>query len=415
MISPLTHSLGCQLSALEAILRNGVQLHAPEGSFARHVYESVNEEGPVPSWTATPVPATLRQGHAPALAVSGYQIASAATACAPDLLDAWQAGLQRLSCKDAFASDRQTFAYRPLEVFGICTGASKIASIDGKLLAWLKSVLLRLEKEVSDSGWAGQLCEAAAAKLGAKWQSSLPRNLPLMRPEELALRRWLLSAGLGSLPPDKIKLASAEVGAELLRRAVASDLTTDDVACAAVLHYALRAAAQERLESDLACTWQIGRETQDAVTIVTNLCRRFHLFARQIQSRHDKRATMEFKDEYDVQDAMHALLRLHFDDVRPEEWAPSYAGNASRMDFLLKRQRVVVEVKMTRKSLDQKKVVNQLTEDKERYRVHPDCRALVCFVYDPAGICTNPAELENDVSLAEGDFRVVVVVAPKGT
>jgi hypothetical protein len=403
------------LSALEGVLRKGVQLHAPEGSFARHVYESVNEEGPVPSWQAMPVPTTLRQGHAPALAASGYQIASASTACPPDLLDAWQAGLQRLSCKDAFASDRQTFAYRPLEVFGICTGAGKIASIDGNLLAWLKGVLLRLEREVSNSGWAGQLCEAAAAKIGAKWQSSLPVNLPLMRSEELALRRWLLSTSIGNLSPENSKLGPAEIDAELLRRAVSSDLTSEDVACAAVLYYALRAATHERLESDLACTWQIGRETQDALVIVTNLCRRFYLFARQIQSRHAKRTTVVFKDEYDVQDAMHALLRLHFDDVRPEEWAPSYAGNASRMDFLLKREHVVVEVKMTRKGLDQKEVVNQLTEDKERYRTHADCRALVCFVYDPAGICQNPTALEDDVSMTKDDFRVVVVVAPKGT
>lgn len=116
-----------------------------------------------------------------------------------------------------------------------------------------------------------------------------------------------------------------------------------------------------------------------------------------------------------MQDAMHALLRLHFDDVRPEEWTPSYAGNASRMDFILKRERVVVEVKMTRKGLDQKEVVNQLTVDKECYQAHLDCRALVCFVYDPAGICTNPTALEDDVFMPEGEFRVVVVVSPKGT
>lgn len=40
--------------------------------------------------------------------------------------------------------------------------------------------------------------------------------------------------------------------------------------------------------SDLACTWQLGRETQDALLIVTNLYRRFHLFARQLESRHKK-------------------------------------------------------------------------------------------------------------------------------
>jgi REase_DpnII-MboI len=51
------------------------------------------------------------------------------------------------------------------------------------------------------------------------------------------------------------------------------------------------------------------------------------------------------KDEYDVQDSLHALLKLHFDDVRREEWTPSYAGSQSRMDFLLKREKIVVETK----------------------------------------------------------------------
>jgi REase_DpnII-MboI len=88
------------------------------------------------------------------------------------------------------------------------------------------------------------------------------------------------------------------------------------------------------------------------------------------------------------------VLKLHFDDVRAEEWTPSYAGNSSRMDFLLKRKRLVVEAKMTRKGLDQKGVANQLIQDRERYRAHPDCKALVCLVYDPLGICANPTALE---------------------
>lgn len=41
-------------------------------------------------------------------------------------------------------------------------------------------------------------------------------------------------------------------------------------------------------------------------------------------------------DEYDVQDIIHALLKIEFDDIRPEEWGTSYAGSNSRMDFYLK-------------------------------------------------------------------------------
>lgn len=79
------------------------------------------------------------------------------------------------------------------------------------------------------------------------------------------------------------------------------------------------------------------------------LCSRFHEVAKQLRIRHANRNTVEVQDEYDVQDLTHALLRIFFDDVRDEEWTPSYAGGASRMDFLLPDEQTVLEVKKTRK------------------------------------------------------------------
>jgi hypothetical protein len=101
---------------------------------------------------------------------------------------------------------------------------------------------------------------------------------------------------------------------------------------------------------------------------------------RRLRHRHDNRATLTITDEYDVQDLLHALLRLHFDDVRPEEWTPSYAGGASRMDFLLKEEKIVVEVKMTRAGLTDRQIADQLIIDAARYKSHSDCKKLVCFV-----------------------------------
>ena len=43
---------------------------------------------------------------------------------------------------------------------------------------------------------------------------------------------------------------------------------------------------------------------------------------------------LRFANEYDVQDLLHALLRPWVQDVRPEEYTPSYAGKSTRMDFL---------------------------------------------------------------------------------
>jgi len=83
------------------------------------------------------------------------------------------------------------------------------------------------------------------------------------------------------------------------------------------------------------------------------------------------------------------------------------------MDFLLKREHVVVEAKMTRTSLKQKDVAKELIQDKERYRSHADCRELICFVYDPGHYLSNPTALEDDLSTTEERLKTLVIVSPK--
>jgi hypothetical protein len=170
------------------------------------------------------------------------------------------------------------------------------------------------------------------------------------------------------------------------------------------------------------CIWEIERfgmpvavssDTHTAFRIVETLCSRFHAVAQQLRHRHEDRPTLGVADEYDVQDLFHALLRLHFDDVRPEEWTPSYAGRSSRMDFLLKRAGMVVEIKKTRKGLDTRRVGEELTIDIARYQSHPDCRMLVCFVYDPENRIVNPAGLENDLSRQSDGLTVKIMICPR--
>jgi hypothetical protein len=152
----------------------------------------------------------------------------------------------------------------------------------------------------------------------------------------------------------------------------------------------------------------------DPQALLEKLCTRFHLVARQLRDRYDDRETITIGDEYDVQDLLHGLLRLFFDDIRPEEWTPSYAGKTSRMDFLLKDHKIVIETKMTRKGLGAKEIGTQLIEDIARYRKHPDCKSLVCFVYDPDGLVANPTGIENDLATTENGFSVRVIIRPSG-
>ncbi|EGM6343704.1 malate dehydrogenase, partial [Escherichia coli] len=111
------------------------------------------------------------------------------------------------------------------------------------------------------------------------------------------------------------------------------------------------------------------------------------------------------------QDLVYALLTLHFDDIRAEEYTPSFAGAASRQDFLLKTEKIVIEVKKTRKSLGAAKIGEELLIDMARYRAHQDCDMLVCFVYDPDGWVKNPKGVVDDLESLDKEGRVRVVIA----
>lgn len=146
---------------------------------------------------------------------------------------------------------------------------------------------------------------------------------------------------------------------------------------------------------------------------LVQLCKRFHQMARQLRVRHRGRETLDVNDEYDVQDLFHAALKLHFHDIRAEDYTPSYAGGNSRVDFLLKPERTVVEIKKTRDGLTDKKLGEELIVDIARYQSHPDCDVLVCFVYDPEGRVGNPRGLESDLAkLGNDDLNVVVFIEP---
>ena len=173
--------------------------------------------------------------------------------------------------------------------------------------------------------------------------------------------------------------------------------------------------AEVLLKSIISEVKELGFATENGACLpqndldqLENICRKFHVVARTLRSRHADRATFEVDDEYDVQDLLNALLRLHFGDVRPEEWTPSYAGKASRVDFLLKNERIVIEVKKTRKGLGAKEVGDQLLIDIGRYKVHPDCNKLICFVYDPEGRVANPKGVIRDIEEEHSWVRVFI-------
>ncbi len=145
--------------------------------------------------------------------------------------------------------------------------------------------------------------------------------------------------------------------------------------------------------------------------LVLNILKRFPAFARKLNRRYDSRTPLEINDEYDVQDMLYAILTLHFVDIRAEENTPSFGGGSSRQDFLLKKERIVIEVKKTHKTLNAAKVGGEALIDMARYRTHQECDVLVFFIYDLDHYVVNPQGVINNLESQDEKGRVKVVIA----
>ena len=156
----------------------------------------------------------------------------------------------------------------------------------------------------------------------------------------------------------------------------------------------------------------LGAGYSEDLALVERICRGFGEFVRTLQDRRRGRLPLVVEDEYDVQDVLHGLLRIFFADVRPEDVSPHRAGAASRIDFILRVERIAVEAKMMRPGLSVKRVSEELIVDITRYQAHPDCDALVALIYDPNRRITNPTALEHDLSGEHTGIAVLVAVVP---
>ncbi len=141
----------------------------------------------------------------------------------------------------------------------------------------------------------------------------------------------------------------------------------------------------------------------DSINILENLFKKFHRIAQTLRNRYDNRPTLIIKDEYDVQDLLRSILKEHFDDVRDEDYVPSYAGSNSRIDFVLKTEKIVIETKMTNEKLKDREVGNQLLIDIGRYKNHQDCDTLILFIYDKGDFILNKNGLITDLNKMSTD------------
>ncbi len=155
------------------------------------------------------------------------------------------------------------------------------------------------------------------------------------------------------------------------------------------------------------------RSPESGIARIERICDKFHSVVMQLSKRHAGRPPLVIKDEYDVQDLLHALLRVDFTDIRPEEWTPSFAGASSRMDFFLPDDSMVVETKMTNEKSTAKTIGDELLLDIDRYKQRSDATTLACLVYDPGCRIANPRGVESDLRSHSKKIAVKVYIRPK--
>lgn len=405
MSEPLTHSISSELNTLHKSIASNLSWPSPETEFARAL---LSDFGVADHYEFFAAPRDVtgfasRMQEAPILAAIGYTI-SDADARTQEL---WAKSVERLTTRETFPNDRASFFYRPIELLGIARGIAGCPAVSSGTKSWLQTVLKTGEQKLGQVDyWSFQISSYAAYLHSVQWRDEPFRKLSL---EDIALSAWFPKIA----PAFASRLGLPVESPAFLSRCLLEGVPSRDVAREAAVYGALGSTAEKALLAHINDI-RSGSNAGDARQIICGICERFHLMAQQLKSRRAGQEPLLLRDEYDVQYLMHATLKLHFDDIRPEEWCPSCAGRSSRVDFLLKAEQIVIETKMTRKGLDDRKLGEELTLDKAKYQTNKDCRTLVCFVYDPDGHCKNPTALEQDLAESGPDFSVIIVVAPKG-
>ncbi len=145
---------------------------------------------------------------------------------------------------------------------------------------------------------------------------------------------------------------------------------------------------------------------------VEQLLYSFEAVIRRLAKRRDKREPFLVRDEFDLQYMLHALLVVHFPDVRMEGAVASVAGSNSRIDFFLKPDKIAIEAKATREGLDDQELGRQLLEDLAKYKGHSGVKTLFFFIWDPEHHVRNAAGIRGDLLAEAGDRRVYTIFSP---
>lgn len=144
---------------------------------------------------------------------------------------------------------------------------------------------------------------------------------------------------------------------------------------------------------------------------------RFRSISSPLLKRRKGKQVLKIKNEYDVQDILHVILKSIFPSVRCEEVVSTLSRRFLKIDFLLLKEKIAIECKYIRDSNHAKNFIVEIDNDIRPYSKHRDVSTLIIFVYDDNLFISDPNYLEKEYSMVQKfrskSIRVFLRVRPK--
>src|SRR5271157_1236432 len=130
------------------------------------------------------------------------------------------------------------------------------------------------------------------------------------------------------------------------------------------------------------------------VALILQLCKRLPCSARILGIRRKGKASFEVNDEYDAQDLLHAVLRAYMKyTVHEEPLGKVGGGHSGRADVAVEELGTVVELKFVHGPDDQRRIVDEYSNDLLLYTKWPGLKHFIYLVYNSQDL-RDPEALE---------------------
>lgn len=150
------------------------------------------------------------------------------------------------------------------------------------------------------------------------------------------------------------------------------------------------------------------------IALLLRVCERLPDAARSLATRRKGKVTYEIKDEYDVQDLLHSIIRAYFKySVNENPIGKVGGGPSSLADFSIDELGTIIEAKFVRGPNDQTRIVEEFAQDLLLYSKWAPLETFIYLVYNSRDL-RDPEALEKLAGpheIAGKKYRTYIVLA----